>query len=88
MCMVRRHKLLDLAKQRPGSLKFRELCALVEAVGFRLDRQKGSHRIYWFPGRRDVDRLNLQKGESGVAKPYQVRQVLKIIEEYGLEVVE
>ena len=86
--MVRRDKLLQVAQQRPAGLKFRELCSLVEAVGYQLDRQEGSHLIYWHPLRRDAPRLNLQEGRSSSAKPYQVRQVLRIIEDYGLEVGE
>lgn len=86
--MVRRRDLLTLAERQSAGLKFRELCFLAEAVGYRLDRQVGSHLIYWHPTRPDVPRLNLQRGSSGDAKPYQVRQVLRIVREYGLEVEE
>lgn len=86
--VVRRGKLLQLARHGSGSLKFKNLCALVEAAGFQLDRQVGSHLIYRHPLRREVPRLNLQEGRSGAAKPYQVKQVLRVIDEFLLEVIE
>ena len=86
--MVRRRRLLQTARQRPAGLKFRQLCALAEAVGFVLDRQAGSHQIYLHPHRRDVPRLSLQEGPSGDAKPYQVRLLLQIIDDFDLEVSE
>ena len=35
---------------------------------------------------RDSRLINLQEGSAGKAKPYQVRQVLAIVDTYGLEV--
>jgi len=54
---------------------------LAEAFGFRLARIEGSHHIMVHP---DVPRpLNLQEVD-GQAKPYQVRQFLKSVEQYNL----
>ncbi|WP_155815885.1 type II toxin-antitoxin system HicA family toxin [Rhodothermus marinus] len=54
------------------------MCRLIECFGFEFAREKGSHRIY------KTRLINLQPGKNGKAKPYQVKQVLKIIEErYG-----
>lgn len=56
---------------------------LVEAFGFVLDRHSGtSHRIYKHSRFPDA-RLNLQP-VAGEAKSYQIRQFLKLIEEYNL----
>lgn len=67
--------------QRGKTPGFSELKRMVEAFGFSLDRIAGSHHIYSHP---DTDKnLNLQP-EGKLAKPYQVRQVLDMIEEYGL----
>lgn len=75
-------KLLKKARQKPGNFDFKELCRLVECFGFEFAREKGSHRIYKSPGEPRL--INLQPGKNGKAKPYQVKQVLKIIEErYG-----
>lgn len=86
--MVRKGKLLESARSRPASLKFKELCMLVEAVGYVFDRQTGSHRIYRHQLRREVPMVNIQEGKHGDAKPYQVKQVLQIIDAFDLEVDE
>lgn len=55
---------------------------MAEAFGFRLDRTKGSHHIYVH---RDVlELINLQD-VKGKAKPYQVKQLLQIIEKHNLQ---
>lgn len=74
-------KLLRRAIDGPANLRFEELTALVEAFGFRLSRQRGSHHIYTSPGISEL--VNLQNA-SGKAKPYQVRQFLKLVERYDL----
>jgi predicted RNA binding protein YcfA (HicA-like mRNA interferase family) len=54
---------------------------LVEAFGFELRRTSGSHHIFAHP---DVDELvNLQE-DRGQAKPYQIRQFLRLVERYAL----
>jgi len=50
-------------------------------MGFEFKGGKGSHRIFVKKGVREM--LNLQDAD-GWAKPYQVRQLLKIIERYRL----
>jgi predicted RNA binding protein YcfA (HicA-like mRNA interferase family) len=73
-----------LARLTTGNLRnvrFRDFCSLAEAFGFRLERVRGSHHIY-----RHVAisaRLNLQD-HRGEAKPYQIRQLLTIVEECNL----
>jgi predicted RNA binding protein YcfA (HicA-like mRNA interferase family) len=74
-------KLLAKAIRSNRNLRFSELCALAEAFGFDLDRISGSHHIYVHRGIREV--LNLQDAR-GQAKPYQVRQLLDLVEEYNL----
>jgi hypothetical protein len=77
---------VDSARRSPANVRFNDPCRLVERCGFTLDRQRGSHLIYRHAVRRDVPLVNLQKGSGGKAKPYQVRQVLDLVETYGLEV--
>jgi hypothetical protein len=73
-------KLLAKALNDPSSLRFKEACRLAEAHGFTLARSKGSHSVY---KHADYGRLlNLQR-IGGMAKPYQVRQLLNAIEELG-----
>jgi predicted RNA binding protein YcfA (HicA-like mRNA interferase family) len=75
------HKLLKKALSSPANLRFEEACALARAFGFRLSRVRGSHHIF---ARQNVRELvNLQE-VKGKAKPYQVKQLLALVEEYNL----
>jgi predicted RNA binding protein YcfA (HicA-like mRNA interferase family) len=75
-------KVLDKALRGSKNIRFAEMVALVEAFGFVLDRISGSHHIFVHPEVPDL--VNLQE-KTGKAKPYQVRQLLKLVEEYNLE---
>jgi predicted RNA binding protein YcfA (HicA-like mRNA interferase family) len=60
---------------------FAEFRRLIEAFGFELRRVSGSHHIYRHP---KVPRpLSLQPRERE-AKPYQIKQFLEMVEEFGL----
>lgn len=63
------------------SLSFREFEALLKAFGFEHARTAGSHRIYVHP--RVARPLSVQP-RGNDAKPYQVRQFLDMVEEFGL----
>jgi hypothetical protein len=67
-----------------GSLNvaFSDLMNLAEGFGFRLVRVHGSHHIFTHADVREL--LNLQE-VGGSAKPYQVRQFLKLVERYNLQ---
>lgn len=65
-----------------ANVSFGDLVDLVEGFGFTLQRTSGSHHIYAHP---DVSELiNLQE-VGGEAQPYQVRQLLRLVERYNLE---
>ncbi|MCB1076955.1 MAG: type II toxin-antitoxin system HicA family toxin [Verrucomicrobiae bacterium] len=74
-------KLLAKAIQSPQNLRFAELITLAEAFGYRLDRVSGSHHLLVHPSAERP--LNIQNAK-GKAKPYQVRQFLRDIEEFRL----
>jgi hypothetical protein len=78
---MKKSKLLEKALAKPAALRFTEICKLAEAFGYRLDRIKGSHHIYENP--RAARPLNLQN-VRGMAKAYQVRQLLRDVEEFNL----
>lgn len=78
---MNRRKLLAKALASPNSLRFEEAVALVEALGFRLARVSGSHHIFVHSDLQEL--VNLQS-VHGNAKPYQVGQVLRLIERYNL----
>ena len=55
---------------------------MVEGFGFRQVRISGSHHIFTHPDIPELVNLQEVKGE---AKPYQIRQFLRIIEKYNLK---
>ena len=63
-----------------ANIRFDEFCELLQAKGFRM-RVSGSHHIFTKSG--VMERLNLQR-EGPKAKPYQVKQVRKILAKYKL----
>ena len=82
---MNRRKLLKKALAGANNLRFAELTALAEGFGFRLARVSGSHHIFSRPGIPEL--LNLQT-VGGQAKPYQVRQMLRLVERYNLNLDE
>jgi HicA toxin of bacterial toxin-antitoxin, len=64
------------------NVRFSDFRRLVEAFGFVLDRIHGSHHIFVHPGIPEL--LNLQD-VGGQAKPYQIRQFLRLVERYNLQ---
>ena len=78
---MNKRKLLRKVLSGSKNIRFADMLRLAEAFGFRLARTEGSHHIMVHP---EVPRpLNLQE-VHGQAKPYQVRQFLKLVEQYNL----
>ena len=75
-------KTLDqiLRGDSDANIRFEALCHLLQVKGFR-HAVNGSHHIFTMPG--VMERINLQR-EGAKAKPYQVRQVRKILANYKL----
>ena len=69
-----------LRGESDANIRFEEICHLLQAKGFRM-RVSGSHHIFTQAG--VMERINLQR-EGSKAKPYQVRQVRKILANYKL----
>lgn len=82
---MNKRKLLVKALASPNNLRFVELVGLAEGFGFRLSRVKGSHHVFVRPGIPEL--VNLQD-VGGQAKPYQVRQLLRLVERYNIEIEE
>ncbi|MBI1802950.1 MAG: type II toxin-antitoxin system HicA family toxin [Ignavibacteriae bacterium] len=82
---MKKRKLLKKVISGSRNVRFVEIQALLEAFGFRLDRIKGSHHIYVHP---DIPELINVQNVKGRAKPYQVKQLLTIIEKYNLQIGE
>jgi len=76
--IVKINKLLKKAINNPGNLHFEELQNLLERSGFEWVRTGGSHHQY---DRKKRKRLLPIQEKNGMAKEYQVRQFLSILEE-------
>ena len=63
-----------------ANIRFDDLRGLLFSVGFG-ERRRGSHHLFSRPG--VAERVNLQR-EGSHAKPYQVRQVRRILLKYEL----
>jgi len=70
-----------LAQGHLQNVAFRDMVRLVESFGFEKARVTGSHHIFVHRTTRAL--VNLQE-VGGEAKPYQIRQVLRLIERYEL----
>ncbi|MBC8487701.1 MAG: type II toxin-antitoxin system HicA family toxin [Bacteroidetes bacterium] len=78
---MEKQKLLDKILKGSKNIHFNDFVNLVEIYGFKLSRTKGSHHIYIH---KHVDELINLQNVKGKAKPYQVRQFLKLIEKYNI----
>ncbi|MCP4654288.1 MAG: type II toxin-antitoxin system HicA family toxin [bacterium] len=79
--MKRRKLLVRIARGEVENVAFSDFLHLVESHGFALRRISGSHYIYRNP--RIPKIVNIQD-VGGQAKPYQVRQFLRLVERYEL----
>jgi hypothetical protein len=75
--------ILDRMRQSPKTVRFADLCRVCGHFFGSPRQSSGSHRIYKTPWEGDP-RVNIQK-DKGLAKAYQVRQVLKAIERLKAE---
>lgn len=63
-----------------ANIRFDDLCSLLGALGFTT-RSRGSHHIFSAVGIEEL--ITLQR-DADKAKPYQVRQVRRVIVRYNL----
>lgn len=82
---MNRRKLLQRITLSPTNVRFGEMVGLLEGFGFRLKRVSGSHHIFQHPAIPEA--INIQS-VGGQAKPYQIRQFLKLVERYNLQLEE
>lgn len=83
--LLNKLKLLEKAISGSKNIRFNEAVLLVEAFGFRLARVSGSHHIFVHP---KVSQLINMQNVKGKAKPYQIRQLLDLVERYNLRLGE
>lgn len=78
---MNKRRLLQKTLGGSKNVACNDMIALVEAFGFRLSRINGSHHIFTHPEINEL--VNLQN-VGGQAKPYQIKQFLRLVERYGL----
>ena len=80
--MSRHQRLLQtiLRGRSDANIRFDDLRALMRYLGFE-ERVRASHHVYRKAG--VAEKVNLQR-DGGNAKPYQVRQVRRMILKYRL----
>lgn len=84
--MSKRQKILARLLSGSKNITFLEFISLLDGYGFELDRIRGSHQIYTHPKVSEL--IAIQPRRDGKAKPYQLRQFLKLVEAYNLELNE
>lgn len=76
--MKRIDDILQEMRRNPKGVRFKDLCQVCDHYFGAARQRSGSHRIYRMPWQGDP-RVNIQN-DKGMAKAYQVKQVLKAIE--------
>ncbi len=79
--MNRRRLLRRLARGSLNNVSFNDMVNLIEGFGFHLARTSGSHHIF---SHGDIPELVNLQSVRGQAKPYQIRQFLRLVERYAL----
>lgn len=68
--------------RHPHNVRFADFCRLLEWFGFRRKGGKGSHQTYWHAGIKEIMDIQPLHGE---AKPYQLRQLARLVKQYQLK---
>lgn len=79
---MKKAKLLRKLLAGSKNISFADAATIAKAFGFRLDRINGSHHIFI---RANIPELVNLQNHKGKAVPYQIKQLLTIIERYNLQ---
>ncbi len=79
---MNRRKLLKKIVGGSKNIRFADMINLVRGFGFELSRTEGSHHIFC---RTDIPELVNLQDAKGQAKPYQMRQFLRLVEKHNLK---
>lgn len=75
-------KIWAKVQQSLNNVRFDDFCRLIEWFGFVQKGGKGSHYTYFHRGVSEI--VDVQSF-SGEAKPYQIRQLIRLVEKYRLK---
>jgi hypothetical protein len=81
--MARIEEIVAEMRKNPKGVRFGDLCRVCDFYFGAARQDSSSHRVYKTPWPGDP-RVNVQD-DHGIAKAYQVRQVLKAIERLEVE---
>ena len=76
-------KMLKKLLENSKNVGFNDMVMLIGCYGFYLARVSGSHHIFINPDIREL--VNIQN-VSGQVKPYQIKQFLRLVEKYNIQV--
>jgi predicted RNA binding protein YcfA (HicA-like mRNA interferase family) len=79
---MKKQKLLKKLITGSKNISFSEAVTCAEMFGFKLDRIRGSHHIFVHP---EIPELINFQNVKGQVKPYQLKQLLQIVEKYDLQ---
>ena len=82
--MRERRLLHRLSQGALQNVRFAEMTGLIENFEFVLARVNGSHHIF---RHREISELVNMQDVRGEAKPYQIRQFLRLVERYDLRML-
>ena len=82
---MNRKKILQKILAGSKNIRFSDMLNIVQGFGFTLSRTDGSHHIFTRP---DIPELVNLQNIKDQAKPYQIRQFLKLVETHNLKLKE
>jgi len=82
---MNRQRLLRQILGGSKNIAFTDFVNLMHGFGFKLSRMGGSHQIFKHPNVKEL--VNIQN-VKGKVKPYQMKQVLSVVERYNLKLEE
>ena len=79
---MNKKKLLSRIRNSQKNVKYSDFVTLLNAFGFIYSRTDGSHNIY---ENERVPKIINAQSKKGEAKPYQVQQLLFLVDKYDLK---
>jgi hypothetical protein len=74
-----REKLIASIRENAKNVRYADACKVAEWLGFNAKGQNGDHNAFSKSG--EMELLNFQN-RNGMIKPYQARQLQKMIDRY------
>ncbi|MDR0916929.1 MAG: type II toxin-antitoxin system HicA family toxin [Oscillospiraceae bacterium] len=79
---MNKRKLFQSIVNNQKNVKYDDFVVVMQAFGFVLKRTVGSHNVFKNP---DIGEIMNVQNVNGEAKPYQIKQLLALIERYNVK---